>query len=125
MEPVVAVRRIRLIGESGFVEDRVHEFAGGIAGEGTPGAIGTVGSGSETEHEHAGVGISEAGDGLAPVFAITIGAAFLARDALAIFDEAGAKGASDDFAVEDGKPWGHEGFIVSGALLARRTSAVI
>ncbi len=69
-ESVRAVRGRRLIGESGLVQDRIHEFAGGIAGERTSGAVGAVGAGSEAEHQHARVGIAEARDGLSPIFPI-------------------------------------------------------
>src|SRR6266403_3756486 len=36
---IVAIRSIGLIGESGFMQDWIHEFAGGIAGEWAPGAV--------------------------------------------------------------------------------------
>src|SRR5260221_12415415 len=67
LQAVVAIGGGRLGGESGFVEGRVHEFSGGVAGEGAAGTVGAVGSGSEAEDDDARLGISEAGDGLAPV----------------------------------------------------------
>jgi len=43
-----------------------------------------VGAGSESENEDAGMGIAEAGNGLAPVLAVAVGAALLAGDLLAV-----------------------------------------
>jgi hypothetical protein len=45
-----------------------------------------VGAGSESEHQDAGMGIAEAGNGLAPVLTVAVSAALLAGNALAIFD---------------------------------------
>lgn len=104
LEPVVPVGGRGLIGEAGFVEHRVHEVAGSVAGEGTASTVGTVGSGGEAENEDTGIGIAKGGDGLAPVVVVAVGAALLAGDLLAVGDEARALGAGDDFAVEDGEP---------------------
>ena len=61
-------------------------------------------AGSESEHQDAGMGIAEAGDGLAPVFAVTVGAALLAGNLLAIRDQARTAHAGDDFRIQDFKP---------------------
>ena len=62
-------------GESEVVEDRVHEVAGAVAGEGTAGAVGAVRSGGEAEDQDAGARIAEAGDGSSPVGLVDKGAA--------------------------------------------------
>jgi hypothetical protein len=94
-ETVVAIERGWLGGESEAVEDRVHEFGGGVSGERTTGAIAAVGSGGEAEDEDAGVGIAKAGNGARPVFAGKVGATLFAANALTVFDEAGATTAGD------------------------------
>ena len=98
-QPIVPIRRRRLTGKSGFVQHRVHKVAGGISGEGAAGAIGAVGAGSESEHQDSGMGISEAGNRLAPVLPVAISAALLAGNSLAIRDQTRTAPASDDFGV--------------------------
>lgn len=63
LEAVVAVDGLGLVGEAELVEDGVHEVAGAVSGEGATGTVGSVGTGSEAQQEHAGVRIAEAGDG--------------------------------------------------------------
>src|SRR5208337_1115860 len=92
--------------KSGFVQHRVHEVAGGVSGERAAGAIGAVGAGSESEHEDAGMGIAEAGNGLAPVLAVAESAALLAGYALAIFNQPRTAHAGDDFDVQNLEPVG-------------------
>jgi len=62
------------------------------------------GAGSKSEHEHASMRIAEAGNGLAPIFVVAVGAALLARDALSIFHEARTARAGDDFAIQNLEP---------------------
>jgi hypothetical protein len=102
LEAIVAVGGGRLIGESGFVEDGVHEFSGGVAGERAAGAVGAVGSGCEAEDDDPGLRVSEAGDGLAPVVVVFVSAPFIASDGFTVDDQSGAAGAGDDFGVEAG-----------------------
>ncbi len=113
-KPIASVSGRGLIRKSGFVQHRVHEFAGGVSGERAAGAIGTVGAGSESEHQDAGMGIAEAGNGLAPVFAVAVSAALLAGNALAIRDQTRTARAGDDFRIQDLEPGGqgHAAFIV-------------
>jgi hypothetical protein len=58
-----------------------------------------VGSGSQTEDEHAGEGIAKAGYGARPVFAVEVGAALIATDTLAVLDEAGATATAHDLCL--------------------------
>ena len=95
-EAVVAADGGGLTGEAELVEDGVHEVAGAVAGEGAAGAVGAVGSGSEAENEDAGVGVSEAGDGLGPVLLIAEGFAAGFADAAAIVAQAGTTSAGGD-----------------------------
>ncbi len=67
LEAVVAVGGARFAGEAEFVQDGVHEVAGAVAGEGSAGAVGTVGAGGEAEDEDAGPGVAKARDGSGPV----------------------------------------------------------
>jgi len=86
------------------VQHRVHEVARSVSGERAAGAIGTVGAGSEPEHEDTGVGISEAGNGFAPVLAVAVSATLLAGDLLAIHDQTRATSAGDDLSVQNLEP---------------------
>jgi len=95
-EAVVAGCSMGLGGESEGVEDRVHEIAGAVAGEGASGAVGSVGSGGEAEDEDAGAGIAEAGDGTGPVSLVYVGAAARLADGGAVGAEPGAELAGDD-----------------------------
>ncbi len=96
LEAIVSGDAFGLVGEAELVQDGVHEVAGAVAGEGTAGAVGTVGSGSEAEDQDAGAGVSEAGNGTGPVGLVLVGAAASLADAFAVFAEAGAAFAGDD-----------------------------
>ena len=76
-EAVVAGDGAGFAGEAEFVEDGVHEVAGAVAGEGSAGAVGSVGAGGEAEDEDAGFGVAKAGDGAGPVGLVEIGAALV------------------------------------------------
>lgn len=104
LETVVAISGVGLVGKSGFIQHGIHEFAGCVAGEGTPGAVGAVSAGGESHDQHARIGIAEAGDWLTPILAIEISAAFHACDLLAIFDQARTARAGDNFAIKNGEP---------------------
>ena len=82
LESIIAGDGVGFGGEAEFVEDRVHEVAGAVAGEWAAGAVGSVSAGGETEDEDAGAGVSEAGNGTAPVGLVLVGAAFGLGDAL-------------------------------------------
>jgi hypothetical protein len=98
-EAVVAGDGVWLGGEAEFVEDGIHEISGAIAGEGAPGAVGSVSSGGEAEDENAGLRVAEAGNGTGPVGVVDVGAAAGFADAGAVFAEPGAEfTASDRFA---------------------------
>src|SRR6266852_9988943 len=90
-KPVVTVGRRRLTSKSRFMQHRIHEVAGGVAGKGAAGAIGAVRAGSESEHEDAGMGIAESGNGLSPVLVVAVSAALLAGNLLAILDQTRAE----------------------------------
>src|SRR5277367_1248846 len=104
LQPVIAFGGVRLIGETGLMQDGEHKFPRRISGERTPSAIGAVRAGSEPEDENPRIGIAESGDGLSPVLAIAISAAFLASNPFAVFHQPRTAGASDDFGVELDEP---------------------
>ena len=95
-EAVVAGDGAGFAGEAELVKDRVHEVAGAVSGEGTPGTVGAVGAGSEAEDEDAGAWIAEAGDGSCPVFVVLVGATAGRADAGAIVAQAGTEFACGD-----------------------------
>jgi hypothetical protein len=82
------------------VEDAVEDIAGAISGEHAAGAIGTVGSGGETENEDARPGVAERGNGAAPIGLVAVGAALEFRDFRSMGAEPGTAAASDDFLFE-------------------------
>lgn len=96
LEAVVTRGAGGLAGKPQLIEDRVHEGAGAVAGEGPAGAVGSVSAGSQAKDENAGAGIAETGDGAGPVGLILIGAAFGFADAPAVVAEPGATLTSDD-----------------------------
>ena len=64
-EAIVAVDGAGLVGEAEFVQDGVHEVTGAVAGKGSAGSIGSVGSRREAEDEDAGAGSPKPGTGRA------------------------------------------------------------
>lgn len=84
LEAIVAGDSARFAGEAQLVQDGVHEVAGAVAGEGTAGAVGSVGSGSEAKDENASFGIAEAGYGASPVDVILVGTAADLADTFAV-----------------------------------------
>ena len=89
-----------LIGKSGLVEDRIHEFTGRIPCKRTSSAVRAMGAGREAEDQDTRMGISEAGNGLAPVLPIDVCATLLARDLLAILDQPRTPRAGNNFAIQ-------------------------
>ena len=89
-----------LIGEAGVAEGLEKEIAGTVTGEDAAGAVGAVCGGGETDDDEARVGVTERGDGAAPVLFIAVGAALDAGDGLTVLAEAGAEVAGDDLALE-------------------------
>ncbi len=125
LKAVTALRRVGLIGKSRLVQNRIHEFAGGIAGERASGAVRAVGSGREAEHQDTRVGIAEARNRLSPILPIEVGAALLARDSLAIFDQARTAGAGNHFAIQLIKPGGHSSTLYAGRVPQGRDAAFV
>jgi len=96
LEAVVAVDGARFAGEAEFVQDRVHEVAGAVAGEGSACSVSSVGAWGEAEDEDSGPGVTKARDGPGPVGLVDIGAAFGFADSSAVFAKTGAALAGDD-----------------------------
>ena len=96
LEAVVAGDCAGFAGEAEFVEDGIHEVAGAVAGKGTAGAVGSVGSGSKAEDKDAGAGVAEARYGASPVGLVLVGAAPGFADAAAVVAQAGATLAGGD-----------------------------
>src|SRR5215469_5101120 len=103
-ESVVAVRGVRLTRKSGFVEHRIHKVPGSVPCERTPGAVGAVGTGGETENYDSRIGIAESGHAFCPVLPIAIGTALLACNLFAIAHQPRAAGAGDDFSIKFFEP---------------------
>ena len=61
--------------------------------------------GGESEQEDAGVRIAEAGNRLAPVLLVAIGAPFDLRNLAAVLSQSRAKTAIHDFVLKDVKQW--------------------
>ena len=76
-----------------------------------------MGAGGQAEHQYPSVGIAEARDRFSPIIATEVGAAFLSRNFLPIFDQPGTASAGNDFAVQLIKPGGHLYLIVSGTAM--------
>src|SRR5246127_394844 len=103
-QSVIAVGRSGLVGKSSLIEHRIHELAGGVAGEGAAGSVRAVRAGSQSHNQNTRAGIAESRHGLAPVLPVTIGAALLTRDFLAVSDQARATSATDNFAIQNREP---------------------
>jgi hypothetical protein len=99
-EAVVAGDGAGLGGEAKVVEDGVHEVAGAVSGEGTAGAVGTMGAGSESKYQEAGFGIAEAGDGTGPVGLVDVGSALALANADAVFAKSRAALTCGDLLME-------------------------
>ena len=95
-EAVVAGDSERFGGETEIVEYGVHEVSGAVAGEGTAGAIGTVGAGSESKNQDTSAWVSEAGNRACPVGLVLVGATAGLSDSAAIVPEPRAAFAGDD-----------------------------
>ena len=98
-EAVVAVDRAGFAGKAEFVQDRVHEVAGAVAGEGAAGSVSSVGAGGEAEDEDSGARVAKAGNGTGPVGLVLVGAAFGFGDAAAVVAKPDAALTGDDGAV--------------------------
>ena len=96
LEAVVAGDGTGFGGEAKLVEDRVHEVAGAVTGEGAAGAVGSVSSGSEADDEDSSAGVAETGDRARPVGLVLVGTAFGFADTLAVSAKAGAAFAGND-----------------------------
>lgn len=106
LEAVVAGDGSGFAGEAELVEDRVHEVAGAVSGEGTAGAVGSVSSGRKAKDEDAGARVAEAGYGFCPVGLIEVGAPLGLADGAAVDAETGTALAGDDGVanlLEDGR----------------------
>src|SRR5206468_3042022 len=102
-EAVVAVAGDRLIRETGLVQRGVQEVARAVAGEHASGTIGSMRGRRQAEDQQLCLPVAESGHGLAPVFAIAISAALLARDLLPVLHEARALPARDNLLVQHAK----------------------
>lgn len=100
LEAVAQVGAGGLVGEAGVAEGPEKEVAGAVPGEDAAGAIGAVGTGGEADDDEAGLGVTERGDGAAPVGVGEVGAALDLGDVLAVVAEAGAALAIDDLALK-------------------------
>ena len=87
-------------GQAELVEDGVHEVAGAVASEGTPGAVGSVGARREAKDQDACAGIAESGHRPGPVFLVAIGFATSLADATNVGDESRTTGAICDVLLE-------------------------
>src|SRR5215471_10473945 len=116
LEPVVTVRRRRLIGESSLVENWVHEVTGSVASKGPPCAVRSVRAWRKPHHQDPPIWVAEPGHGFPPVVPTQISPTLLTCNLLAVGNQARALCAGNDFAVEDGEP---------GSRILRRQSSVV
>ena len=103
LQAVVAVKGSGLICEACFVQGSVKEIAGAITGEHAAGAIRAVCGGRESQNQQLRLGINKTGNGFAPILPFAIGTALFTRNFFAVFDEARAFPARDNFFVQDPK----------------------
>lgn len=97
---VVDVCGVRLVRESGVVEDRIEKIPGAIAGEDPPGAIAAVGSRSEAKGQDTGFRIAKARNGTRPVGLVNVRAALALANPLAIFPKSRAAFTSGNLFME-------------------------
>jgi len=102
------VRGIRLRGEAGAVEHRIHEISRTVTRERTSCAVGAVRARRETEDEHARIWIAETGNGLAPVFPVQVGTAFFKRDLLTVLHQPRTASARDNLTIQSVEPGRHK-----------------
>ncbi len=107
-ETVVAMFGRGLVGEASAVQHRVHEVAGGIAGERAPGAVRPMRSGGKPEDQDTRIWVTEARHGSGPVFAVHVGTPLFAADFLSKGDEARAKATGDYLCIEGFQGRGHK-----------------
>ena len=112
LEAVIAIRRARLIGETGAMHCLVKKIARAIASEHPAGAICAVRSGREPKNQQLRVRISKARNRLAPIFPFAICETLFAGDFLAVAHQARARAAVDNLfiqlaeGVQNGLAWG-------------------
>src|SRR6266481_4284204 len=83
-QAIVAMRRGCLRSEAGFVQHRIHEVSGAVAGKGPPRAVRSMSARRETEDQNTRIGVAEAGDWLGPVLPFEIGTTLFASYLLAV-----------------------------------------
>jgi len=97
---VVAMRRDGMGREARAMQRRIEKSAGGVAGEGTPGAIAAVRSRCKADEHDARALVAERRHGLAPIGLVRVGALLFARDVSAIRAQLGAAFAGDDATLD-------------------------
>src|SRR5580698_11618311 len=114
----MAIGRRGLTGKSSYIQNGIHELSRRVSSKRTTGAIRAVRAGSESKHENTRAWIAEARNRLTPIFMIAVSPALLARNALAIFDQAWTARTNDDFGIENLEPAGkghaHSLYLVRG-----------
>ena len=83
-EPIIAMSSVGLGGKTCAMKDGIHKVSGSIAGKRAARAVRAVRARRQTKDQDASIGIAKSGDRFAPVLPAPIGAAFIARDLLAI-----------------------------------------
>lgn len=96
LQAIVARCPSRLIGKASLVQDGVHEVAGTISGKRSTGAVGSVGSWSQSEDEDAGTRIAEARNRSRPIDLVLVGSALCFSYSFAVAAKARADLAGDD-----------------------------
>jgi len=72
LKAVVAANGSGFASEAEFMQHRIHEVSGAVAGERAAGAVGSVSSWCKAENKDAGLRIAESGHRLGPVFLVAI-----------------------------------------------------
>ena len=74
-ESVVTRDGLGFVGKTEIMENRIHEVPRAVTGKGASGAVGPMGTGSESKDQDAGTGISKARNRTGPIRLVLIGAA--------------------------------------------------
>jgi len=99
-QPVVAVDALRLIGVPGPPKRPIEPIAAAVTGEHSPGAIGAVGSGRQSDDEQPSRRGSEPRNRSTPVLLISIRGPLLACDLLSPLDQPWTGAATLDFKLK-------------------------
>lgn len=121
IQSVIGRDRGRLVCEACLVEGPIEEVSRSISGEHPTGAVGTMGSGGESNDENLGVDWTKRGHRFAPVLPVLVRFPLRIRDAGAMSSQPGAFAAGDNLRLK----LGHGSFEIKEHGKAQRTDGLI